>query len=120
MIGGPKPSNPSGLTRNPQSLGQQQAQFDKNMAQAQALPAAQRAQFAQQAQRAAANKDPSTIRPGTTMGKPGGMMSKMKAGGGVGASKMGAVKTGSGIDGVAAKGKTKGTMVKMAKGGKAC
>ena len=37
------------------------------------------------------------------------------------ATKMGAVKTNPGkIDGVAAKGKTKGTMVKMARGGKAC
>jgi hypothetical protein len=36
------------------------------------------------------------------------------------ASKMGAVKTGSKPDGVAMKGKTKGTMVKMARGGKAC
>jgi len=36
------------------------------------------------------------------------------------ATKMGAVKTGSKPDGVAMKGKTKGTMVKMARGGKAC
>jgi hypothetical protein len=36
------------------------------------------------------------------------------------ATKMGAVKTGSKPDGVATKGKTKGTMVKMARGGKAC
>ena len=45
----------------------------------------------------------------------------LKSGGKVGASKMGAVKTNPGkIDGVAMKGKTKGTMVKMARGGKAC
>jgi hypothetical protein len=42
----------------------------------------------------------------------------LKAGGM--ATKMGSVKTGSKPDGVAMKGKTKGTMVKMARGGKAC
>jgi hypothetical protein len=36
------------------------------------------------------------------------------------ATKMGAVKTGSKPDGIAMKGKTKGTMVKMARGGKTC
>ena len=36
------------------------------------------------------------------------------------ATKMGAVKTGSKPDGIAMKGKTKGTMIKMARGGKAC
>lgn len=40
--------------------------------------------------------------------------------GGMAASKMGAVKTGKTPDGIASKGKTKGTMVKMNKGGKAC
>jgi len=44
----------------------------------------------------------------------------LKAGGSVGTTKMGAVKTGVTPDGVAMKGKTKGTMVKMARGGKAC
>jgi hypothetical protein len=44
----------------------------------------------------------------------------LKAGGSVGTTKMGAVKTGSKPDGVAMKGKTKGTMVKMARGGKTC
>jgi len=44
----------------------------------------------------------------------------MKSGGSVGTTKMGAVKTGSKPDGVVSKGKTKGTMVKMAYGGKAC
>jgi hypothetical protein len=38
--------------------------------------------------------------------------------GGMAASKMGAVKTGKTPDGVAAKGKTKGTMIKMNYGGK--
>ena len=37
-----------------------------------------------------------------------------------GMTKMGAVKTSSKPDGIAMKGKTKGTMVKMARGGKAC
>ncbi len=47
--------------------------------------------------------------------------SGMKAGGSVGTTKMGAVKTNPGnINGVAMKGKTKGTMVKMARGGKTC
>jgi hypothetical protein len=41
-------------------------------------------------------------------------------GGSVGTTKMGAVKTGSKPDGVAMKGKTKGTMIKMARGGKTC
>ena len=37
------------------------------------------------------------------------------------ATKMGAVKTASpSRDGIASKGKTKGTMIKMARGGKAC
>lgn len=45
----------------------------------------------------------------------------MKSGGAVGASKMGAVKTAApSRDGIASKGKTKGTMVKMAKGGRYC
>jgi len=45
----------------------------------------------------------------------------LKSGGSVGTTKMGAVKTSPGnINGVASKGKTKGTMVKMARGGKAC
>jgi hypothetical protein len=44
-----------------------------------------------------------------------------KAGGSVGTTKMGAVKTAApSRDGIASKGKTKGTMVKMARGGKAC
>jgi hypothetical protein len=44
----------------------------------------------------------------------------LKKGGSVGASKMGAVKTSSKPDGVIRKGGTKGKMIKMAKGGKAC
>jgi hypothetical protein len=45
-------------------------------------------------------------------------MKKMKMGGGVAPSKMGAVKTAApSRDGVAVKGKTKGTQIKMAKGG---
>lgn len=41
--------------------------------------------------------------------------------GGMAASKMGSVKTASpSRDGIASKGKTKGTMVKMARGGKTC
>jgi hypothetical protein len=40
--------------------------------------------------------------------------------GGMAPSKMGAVKTGKTPNGVASKGKTKGTMVKMKMGGKAC
>jgi len=49
----------------------------------------------------------------------GSPMTKL-AGGGMAASKMGTVKTGKTPDGVASKGKTKGAMVKMARGGKAC
>jgi len=44
-----------------------------------------------------------------------------KAGGSIGTTKMGAVKTAApSRDGIATKGKTKGTVVKMARGGKAC
>jgi hypothetical protein len=44
-----------------------------------------------------------------------------KAGGSIGTTKMGAVKTAApSRDGIATKGKTKGTMVKMARGGKTC
>jgi len=61
------------------------------------------------------------------MMKKGGMPMKMKDGkkvpifmnkGGMAASKMGAVKTGKTPDGVAVKGKTKGTMIAMKHGGK--
>ena len=49
-----------------------------------------------------------------------GMMG-MKKGGSVGTTAMGKVKTAApSRDGVASKGKTKGTMIKMSKGGKAC
>ena len=45
----------------------------------------------------------------------------LKMGGSVGTTKMGAVKTAApSKDGVATKGKTKGTMIKMARGGKTC
>ena len=45
----------------------------------------------------------------------------LKAGGSVGTTKMGAVRTAApSRDGIAAKGKTKGAMVKMARGGKTC
>ena len=44
----------------------------------------------------------------------------MPAKGKMTSAKMGKVKIGSTPDGVATKGKTKGTMIKMAKGGKAC
>ena len=49
----------------------------------------------------------------------GSPMTKL-AKGGVAASKMGSVKTSSSRDGVASKGKTKGTMIAMKKGGGAC
>jgi hypothetical protein len=52
-------------------------------------------------------------------GKPASKAHKGLKSGGM-ATKMGSVKTGSKPDGVAMKGKTKGTMVKMARGGKAC
>jgi hypothetical protein len=47
----------------------------------------------------------------------GSSMTKL-AGGGMAASKMGAVKTGKTPDGIASKGKTKGTMIAMKRGGK--
>ena len=60
----------------------------------------------------AVNKHEGRLHKGATMTK----LSK----GGMAASKMGAVKTGKTPDGVASKGKTKGTMIKMNMGGKAC
>ena len=45
---------------------------------------------------------------------------KKMANGGMTSSKMGAVKTGSSSDGIAVKGKTKGKMITMKSGGKAC
>ena len=53
--------------------------------------------------------------------KRGAGMGMMKKGGSVGTTAMGKVKTAApSRDGVASKGKTKGMMVKMNKGGKAC
>ena len=49
----------------------------------------------------------------------GSPMTKL-AGGGMAASKMGSVKTSSSRDGIASKGKTKGKMITMNKGGYAC
>jgi hypothetical protein len=49
----------------------------------------------------------------------GEAMTKLSKGG-MAPSKMGAVKTGKTPDGVVSKGKTKGTMIKMAKGGRYC
>jgi hypothetical protein len=49
----------------------------------------------------------------------GAAMTKLSKGG-MAPSKMGAVKTSSARDGIASKGKTKGSMVKMSKGGRAC
>jgi len=60
----------------------------------------------------AVNKHEGRLHKGATMTK----LSK----GGMAPSKMGGVKTSSARDGVASKGKTKGTMVKMTKGGMAC
>jgi hypothetical protein len=58
----------------------------------------------------AVNKHEGRLHKGATMTK--------LAGGGMAASKMGAVKTGKTPDGVASKGKTKGTMIAMKRGGK--
>ena len=52
--------------------------------------------------------------------KPAMAKGGMAKGGSAMPSKMGSVPTGSGIDGVASKGKTKGKMVAMKRGGKAC
>ena len=49
----------------------------------------------------------------------GESMTKLSKGG-MAPSKMGAVKTGKTTDGIVSKGKTKGTMIKMMRGGKAC
>ena len=49
----------------------------------------------------------------------GAEMTKLSKGG-MAPSKMGSVKSSSSRDGVASKGKTKGTMIKMTKGGRAC
>ena len=60
----------------------------------------------------AVNKHEGRLHKGSTMTK--------LAKGGMAASKMGAVKTGKTPDGIATKGKTKGKMVKMNMGGRAC
>ena len=60
----------------------------------------------------AVNKHEGRLHKGATMTK----LSK----GGMAPSKMGAVKVGKTTDGVASKGKTKGTMIAMKKGGRAC
>jgi hypothetical protein len=53
-------------------------------------------------------------------GMPASKAHKGLKAGGMASSKMGGVKTSSARDGVASKGKTKGTMIKMTKGGRAC
>jgi hypothetical protein len=53
-------------------------------------------------------------------GMPASKAHKGLKAGGMAPSKMGSVKSSSSRDGVASKGKTKGTMIKMNKGGKAC
>ena len=60
----------------------------------------------------AVNKHEGRLHKGATMTK----LSK----GGMAPSKMGSVKTGKTTDGVVTKGRTKGTMIKMNKGGYAC
>jgi hypothetical protein len=60
----------------------------------------------------AVNKHEGRLHQGSTMTK----LSK----GGMAPSKMGSVKSSSSRDGIATKGKTKGTMIKMNMGGKAC
>ena len=60
----------------------------------------------------AVNKHEGRLHKGATMTK----LSK----GGMAPSKMGAVEVGKTTDGVASKGKTKGTMIAMKKGGRAC
>jgi hypothetical protein len=60
----------------------------------------------------AVNKHEGRLHKGSTMTK--------LASGGMAPSKMGSVKTSSSRDGVASKGKTKGTMIAMKKGGRAC
>lgn len=60
----------------------------------------------------AVNKHEGRLHKGATMTK--------LAGGGMAPSKMGAVKTGKTPNGVAVKGKTKGTMITMKRGGKTC
>jgi len=60
----------------------------------------------------AVNKHEGRLHKGATMTK--------LAKGGMAPSKMGAVKVGATPDGVASKGKTKGTMIAMKRGGRAC
>ena len=61
---------------------------------------------------------PAFIGDGKGMKHGGAAKTKKMAGGGMAASKMGAVKTGKTPDGVAVKGKTKGKMITMKNGGK--
>lgn len=103
------PARPSGLSAVTKSVGEQQALFDKHMAQAAALPPAQRAKFAEQFQRAAASGDPSTVRPGGVSSVKPGALQQLPAG----KKKGGAVKAAASRrgDGIAQRGKTKGRMV---------
>jgi len=84
----------SGLKAIPSSLSAQQALFDRNMAQAAALPAAERAKYNEGFQKAAARGDSSTIRPGTTFGNGSGLKSPTQTVGQppvpIGPSKLGA------------------------------
>jgi hypothetical protein len=113
----PAPQQPSGLRSIPMSLEQQQAQYDKNMAQMRALPPAEQDRALEQFQRAAAAGDKSTIRPGSVFGDGSGLTSfggrRMKEGGAVKKmAKGGSVSSASKrADGCAIKGKTKGKVV---------
>ena len=135
-MGSQKAPAASGLKGIPQSAAQQAALKAKNMAQAQALPPDQRARYAQQSQMAQAASTPQRAQglgsamsgPKTGLGTAMGMNKMAGAGAALGkafgakkggkvSSKMGKVKTGSGRDGVAERGHTKGMQPKMTKRG---
>lgn len=104
----------------PQSVGKDFSNADKGKTFSRGGDMATKMDPKMMAMMAAKKRGAMAPRGGMAPSAPSGMMG-MKKGGGVKASAMGSVKTAApSRDGIATKGKTKGKMVKMGKGGMAC
>ena len=104
----------------PQSVGKEFSNADKGKTFSRGGDMATKMDPKMMAMMAAKKRGAMAPRGGMAPPAPSGMMG-MKKGGGVKASAMGSVKTAApSRDGIATKGKTKGKMVKMGKGGMAC
>jgi hypothetical protein len=104
----------------PQSVGQDFSNADKGKTFKRGGDMATKMDPKMMAMMAAKKRGAMAPRGGMAPPAPSGMMG-MKKGGSVKASAMGSVKTAApSRDGIAVKGKTKGKMVKMGKGGMAC